>query len=43
MDATIEVTSVPGRTVFTLKLPLDPEWPVLGEAEVAEPVSSQSS
>jgi signal transduction histidine kinase len=43
MDATIEVTSVPGQTVFTLKLPLDPERPVLREAEVAEPVSSQSS
>ena len=40
MDATIEVTSVPGRTVFTLKLPLDPERPFLREVEVAEPVSS---
>ena len=40
MDATIEVQSVPGRTVFTLKLPLDPERPLSRDAEVAEPVSS---
>ncbi len=40
MDAAIEVMSVPGRTVFTLKLPLDPEQPLPREAEVAEPVSS---
>jgi len=40
MDATIEVMSVPGRTVFTLKLPLDPERPFSREVEVAEPVSS---
>jgi hypothetical protein len=32
--------SVPGRTVFTLKLPLDPERPFSREVEVAEPVSS---
>ena len=40
MDATIEVQSVPGRTVFTLKLPLDPERPFSRDVEVAEPVSS---
>ena len=40
MDATIEVMSVPGRTVFTLKLPLDPEQLLRRGAEVAEPVSS---
>jgi signal transduction histidine kinase len=40
MDATIEVASVPGRTVFTLKLPLDPERPFAREPEVAEPVPS---
>ncbi|HJS70656.1 MAG TPA: HAMP domain-containing sensor histidine kinase [Gaiellaceae bacterium] len=40
MDATIEVMSVPGRTVFTLKLPLDPERSFSCEVEVAEPVSS---
>ena len=40
MDGTIEVRSVPGRTVFTLKLPLDPEQPLSREAEVVEPVSS---
>ena len=40
MDATIEVMSVPERTVFTLKLPLDPERPFSREVEVAEPVPS---
>jgi len=40
MDATIEVASVPGRTVFTLKLPLDPERPLSPDVEVVEPVSS---
>jgi two-component system, OmpR family, sensor kinase len=43
MNATIDVYSVPGRTVFTLKLPLDPERPFSREAEVAGPVSSGSS
>jgi signal transduction histidine kinase len=41
MDATIEVMSVPGRTVFTLKLPLDPERPFSREVELGDPVSSQ--
>jgi signal transduction histidine kinase len=43
MNATIEVHSVPGHTVFTLKLPLDPEQPFSREAEVVSPVSSGSS
>jgi signal transduction histidine kinase len=43
MDATIEVESVPGRTVFTLKLPLDPERPFSREIEAVEPVPSASS
>jgi signal transduction histidine kinase len=43
MDATIEVESVPGRTVFTLNLPLDPERPFSRETEVAGPVSSGTS
>jgi signal transduction histidine kinase len=40
MDAAIEVQSVPGRTVFTLKLPLDPERPLARETEVAGPIVS---
>ena len=40
MDAVIEVQSVPGRTVFTLKLPLDPERPISRATEVAGPVVS---
>jgi signal transduction histidine kinase len=43
MDATIEVSSVPGRTVFTLKLPLDPAVPFPRETEAADPVASGSS
>jgi two-component system, OmpR family, sensor kinase len=43
MDATIEVESVPGRTVFTLNLPLDPERPFSRETEVAGPVPSGTS
>jgi signal transduction histidine kinase len=43
MDATIEVESVPGRTVFTLNLPLDPERPFSRETEVVGPVPSGTS
>ena len=42
MNATIEVASVPGRTVFTLKLPLDPDRPFSRDVEAPEPVSSSS-
>jgi signal transduction histidine kinase len=40
MDATIEVGSVPGRTVFTLKLPLDPARPFSRETEPGAPVAA---
>jgi signal transduction histidine kinase len=40
MDAGIEVHSVPGRTVFTLKLPLDPARPFPRETGAADPVVS---
>jgi signal transduction histidine kinase len=43
MNATIEVASVPGRTVFTLKLPLDPAGPLSRETEAADPVATGSS
>jgi len=43
MDATIEVHSVPGRTVFTLKLPLDPAQPFSRESDAADPVATGSS
>jgi signal transduction histidine kinase len=43
MDATIDVRSVPGRTVFTLKLPLDPARPIPRETETADPVVTSSS
>ena len=42
MNATIEVASVPGRTVFTLKLPLDPDRPFSRDVEAPEPVSSSN-
>jgi len=40
MDASIEVQSVPGRTVFTLKLPLDPARPFSRESDAADPVAT---
>jgi signal transduction histidine kinase len=43
MDATIEVASVPGRTVFTLKLPLDPAQPFSRETELGDPIVSGGS
>ena len=43
MDATIEVHSVPGRTVFTLKLPLDPARPFSRESDAADPVATGGS
>ncbi len=43
MDATIEVESVPGRTVFTLKLPLDPALPFSRESEATDPVATGGS
>jgi signal transduction histidine kinase len=43
MNATIEVQSAPGRTVFTLNLPLDPAQPFSRETDVEVPVSSAGS
>jgi signal transduction histidine kinase len=43
MDATIEVKSVPGRTVFTLKLPLDPALPFSRESEATDPIATSNS
>jgi signal transduction histidine kinase len=43
MNATIEVQSVPGRTVFTLNLPLDPAQPFSRETDVDVPVPSAGS
>jgi two-component system OmpR family sensor kinase len=43
MDATIEVQSVPGHTVFTLKLRLDPDRPLASDVDVAAPVPSATS
>jgi two-component system OmpR family sensor kinase len=43
MDATIEVHSVPGRTVFTLKLPLDPAGSFSRESTSADAVVTGGS